>query len=90
MSSEKSGSHLLLLLPRDHGKSWAAGMYAAWEITRNPAIRILYISSTSSLAVKQNSFIKDILTSDNYRLYWPEMVHQKKLRERSGQNEKSR
>jgi len=80
MSSEKSGSHLLLLLPRDHGKSWAAGMYAAWEITRNPAIRILYISSTSSLAVKQNKFIKDILTSDNYRLYWPEMVHQEEAK----------
>jgi phage terminase large subunit-like protein len=75
LSSEASGRHLLLLLPRDHGKSWAAGMYAAWEITRNPAIRILYISSTSNLAVKQNKFIKDVLTSDTYRLYWPQMVH---------------
>lgn len=46
----------------------------AWEITRNPAVRILYISSTSNLAVKQLKFIKDILTSQQYRRYWPEMV----------------
>lgn len=68
-------SHQLLLLPRDHQKSAMAGYYAAWEITRNPAIRILYISSTSNLAVKQLKFIKDILTSPVYRFYWPEMVN---------------
>jgi phage terminase large subunit-like protein len=44
-------------------------------ITRNPAIRILYISSTSNLATKQLKFIKDILTCDEYRRYWPEMVN---------------
>ena len=38
----------------------------AWEITRNPAIRVLYISSTANLAQKQLKFIKDILTSDIY------------------------
>lgn len=75
VASESSGSHLMLLLPRDHGKSWVAGMYAAWEMTRNPAIRILYISSTSNLAVKQLKFIKDIITSDVYALHWPDMVH---------------
>lgn len=69
-------SHQLILLPRDHQKSTVMGGYrAAWEITRNPAIKILYISSTSNLAEKQLGFIKGILTSDIYRLYWPEMVH---------------
>jgi phage terminase large subunit-like protein len=68
-------SHQLVLMPRDHQKSAIAGYYAAWEITRNPAIRILYISSTSNLAIKQLKFIKDILTSDIYRFYWPEMVN---------------
>lgn len=69
-------SHQLILLPRDHGKSAIFGGYlVAWEITRNPAIRILYISSTSTLAVKQLKFIKDILTSPIYRRYWPEMVN---------------
>jgi hypothetical protein len=68
-------SHQLLLLPRDHQKSALAAYRAAWEITKNPAIRVLYISSTQNLAVKQLKFIKDILTSDIYRFYWPEMVH---------------
>lgn len=68
-------THKLLMLPRDHQKSAMAAYDAAWEITRNPAIRILYVSSTSNLAVKQLKFIKDILTSDIYRFYWPDMVN---------------
>jgi hypothetical protein len=68
-------SHQLVLLPRDHQKSAIAAYWVAWHITRNPAVRILYISSTSNLAVKQLKFIKDILTSDIYRFYWPEMVN---------------
>lgn len=75
MTRSERLSHQLVLLPRDHQKSAIAGFDAAWEITRNPAIRILYISSTANLAVKQLKFIKDILTSDIYRFYWPEMVN---------------
>lgn len=71
---EDSSSHQLVLLPRDHAKSRMVAYRAAWEITRNPAIRILYISSTANLATKQLKFIKDILTSDIYRYYWPDMV----------------
>ena len=68
-------AYQLVLLPRDHQKSTIAGGYlAAWELTRNPAIRILYVSSTANLAVKQLKFIKDILESDIYRFYWPEMI----------------
>lgn len=65
----------LTLLPRDHQKSALIAYRVAWEITRNPAIRVLFISSTSNLATKQLKFIKDILTCDSYRSYWPEMVH---------------
>lgn len=68
-------SHQLVLLPRDHGKSAFVAYRVAWEITRNPAIRVLYISSTANLATKQLKFIKDILTSPIYRRYWPEMIH---------------
>jgi hypothetical protein len=67
-------SHQLVLLPRDHQKSALVAYRVAWEITKNPALRVLYISSTSNLAVKQLGFIKEILTSDIYRFYWPEMV----------------
>lgn len=74
MSREKAKTHQLVLLPRDHQKSAIAAYDACWRVTRNPAIRILYLSSTSTLAVKQLKFMKDILTSDIYRFYWPDMV----------------
>lgn len=76
--SEAAGNHQLTLLPRDHGKSWFIAMKVAWFITRNPSIRILYVSSTSNLAEKQLGTIKDILTSSIYRRYWPEMVNKNK------------
>lgn len=56
-------------------KSALIAYRAAWELTKNPKLRILYISSTSNLATKQLKFIKDILTCDNYRIHWPEMVN---------------
>lgn len=68
--------HQLVLLPRDHGKSAMIAYRVAWEITKNPAIRVLYISSTSNLAEKQLAFIKNIMTSDVYRRFWPEMVNE--------------
>lgn len=66
--------HQLLLLPRDHQKSHIAAVKCAWEITRDPTSTHLYVSSASHLAVKQLYAIKQILLSDVYRRYWPEMV----------------
>lgn len=71
-----ASTHSLVLLPRDHQKSALLAYRVAWMITKNPAIRILYISSTANLATKQLKFIKDILTSKNYKKYWPEMVNE--------------
>ena len=65
----------MVLLPRDHQKSAMIAYRVAWEITRNPAVTVLYISSTSNLAEKQLKMIKDILDSPVYRRYWPEMTH---------------
>jgi hypothetical protein len=73
---EDAKTHQLVLLPRDHAKSAMAAYRAAWEITKNPAIRILYVSSTANLAIKQLKFVKDILTSDIYTFYWPDMINQ--------------
>lgn len=78
--SSTSKSHQLLLLPRDHMKSALIAYRAAWELTRDPTLRILYVSSTSNLATKQLKFIKDILTSDVYRLYWPLMVEKEEAK----------
>ncbi len=73
-------THQLLLLPRDHMKSALIAYRVAWELTRDPTLRILYISSTSNLATKQLKFIKDILTDDRYRMYWPDMVLQEEAK----------
>ena len=73
-------THQLLLLPRDHGKSALVAYRVAWELTRDPTLRVLYISSTSNLAVKQLKFIKDIFTLDKYRMFWPEMVEQEEAK----------
>lgn len=66
--------HQLVLLPRDHQKSRMVAFRVAWEITKRPWIRVLYISATANLAEKQLKFIKDILTSSIYSRYWPDMV----------------
>ena len=66
----------LLLFPRDHGKSRLVAYRVAWELTKDPTLRILYISATANLAEKQLGFIKNILTSKIYRMYWPDHVHE--------------
>lgn len=73
-TSSNARPHQLLLLPRDHMKSALVAYRVAWELTKDPTLRVLYISSTSNLATKQLKFIKDIFTDPIYRLYWPEMV----------------
>lgn len=65
----------LALLPRGHQKSHCAAVKAAWDLTRDPSITILYVSATSQLAEAQLYAIKQILTSDIYNLLWPEMVN---------------
>lgn len=85
---EDASTHQIVMLPRDHGKSRYVGLRAAWHITKHPDCRILYVSATANLAEKQLKFIKDILTSDIYRRYWPEMVHEDEgKREKWTQNE---
>lgn len=74
-TKESRKSHQLVLLPRDHQKSAMVGYRVAWTIVKKPDVRILYISSTSNLAEKQLKFIKDILTSDTVREYWPDLIH---------------
>lgn len=69
-------SHQITLLPRDHQKSRMVAYRVVWRITRQPDVRILYISAFSNLAEKQLKWIKDILTSPIYRRYWPEMVNE--------------
>tara|TARA_R110000772_G_scaffold105055_3_gene206646 strand:+ start:708 stop:2273 length:1566 start_codon:yes stop_codon:yes gene_type:complete len=67
-------SNQLALLPRGHQKSHCAAVKAAWDITRDPSTTILYVSATAQLAEAQLYAIKQMMTSDIYRLLWPEMI----------------
>ena len=69
---EDAKNFQLLLFPRDHGKSRLVAYRVAWELTKDPTLRVLYISATSNLAEKQLGFIKGILDSPIYRRYWPD------------------
>lgn len=69
-----AGLHQLLLFPRDHMKSALVAYRVAWYLTKEPTLRVLYISATANLAEKQLSFIKNILTSRTYSRYWPDHV----------------
>lgn len=72
---EDAKKYQLLLFPRDHGKSRLVAYRVAWELTKDPTLRVLYISATSNLAEKQLGFIKNIMTSTIYRRYWPDHIH---------------
>lgn len=76
MTRRGAKSHQLALLPRDHAKSTIIAYRAAWEIVKDPTIRILYISSTANLAEKQLGLIKQILTCAAVRRYWPDLVNE--------------
>ena len=64
----------LLLLPRGHMKSHCIAVWCAWWITKHPETTILYISATAGLAESQLYAIKNILESDQYKRYWPDMI----------------
>lgn len=67
-------SYQLGLLPRGHRKSFIIGMYCCWMIMKNPAITILYYSSTTDLAEKQLRSIKQTLESKIHQKLWPELI----------------
>ena len=67
--------HQLVLYPRDHMKSALIAYRVAWELTKDPTLRVLYISATSTLAQKQLGFIKQIFESEVHRRYWPDHIH---------------
>lgn len=73
--SKETEKNQLALIPRSHQKSHVIATWVAWWITKHPEITILYVSATSALAEAQLTAIKQILTSDEYRFLWPEMVN---------------
>lgn len=68
-------SYQLGLLPRGHRKSFIIGMYCCWMIVKNPAITILYYSSTTDLAEKQLRSIKQTLEAKIHQKLWPDLIN---------------
>ena len=65
----------LALMPRDHQKSHALAVRCSWEIYKNPAITIIYLSATAGLAERQLLDIKNIMESKYFRRLSPDMIH---------------
>lgn len=70
-----ASARILILLPRGHLKSHIVACYAVWRITFQPWITIVYLSAGEDLAKDQIYAIKNMMTSDVYRTYWPEMIN---------------
>lgn len=77
-SEVKDSNHTLALLPRDHQKSHCLAVRCAWEIYRNPAITIVYVSATSELAERQLVDIQQIMESEQFQMLSPKMIHPNK------------
>lgn len=84
---EDAKDNQLVLLPRDHQKSVMMAYRVAWYITKHPEWTVLYISATAGLAEKQLKFIKDILQSEIYRFYWPDMINESENKREKWTNE---
>lgn len=77
LSSSDAAENQLLLLPRGHLKSHVIATLVAWEITKYPAITCVYLSAGEDLAKDQIYAIKGMMTSDEYRLLWPDMFNER-------------
>jgi predicted phage terminase large subunit-like protein len=74
-SQDAESQRKLLLLPRGHLKSHCIAVYCAWRITYKPWVTVCYLSAGEDLAKDQIYAIKNMMTSDTYTRYWPEMFN---------------
>jgi hypothetical protein len=65
----------LILIPRDHQKSFMAALACTWILAREPWARINYVSWSESLVTAQMTTIEQILTSERFRMLWPEHLN---------------
>tara|TARA_Y100000114_G_scaffold43216_1_gene38658 strand:- start:8290 stop:9807 length:1518 start_codon:yes stop_codon:yes gene_type:complete len=79
LGDPEANERQLLLLPRGHLKSHCIAVYCAWKITFEPWTTIVYLASQDDLAKAQLHAIKQMMTSDIYRYFWPEMFTEHKV-----------
>lgn len=75
--SGETDKNQLVLIPRGHLKSHCLAVWTAWWVTKHPWTTMVYVSATDKLAVQQLFAIKQMLTSERYRLLWPEMINER-------------
>lgn len=74
-------------LPRGHGKSVQCAIREAWEIGRNPRIRIKHVGQTVTKAQEQIRMVVQIMRSSVFRYVFPEIAIAKPKPEDEGSNE---
>lgn len=65
-----SKEKLLLLAPRDHGKSYLSILYTVWRLCTDRNAKILFVSATSGQAEKRLRLVKTYLESDAVIADW--------------------
>jgi phage terminase large subunit-like protein len=65
-----SKEKLLLLAPRDHGKSYLSILYTVWRLCTDRNAKILFVSATSGQAEKRLRLVKTYLESDTVIADW--------------------
>ena len=61
---------LLLLAPRDHGKSYLSILYTVWRLCTDRNAKILFVSATSGQAEKRLRLVRKFLESDKVIEDW--------------------
>jgi predicted phage terminase large subunit-like protein len=74
-------------MPRGHGKSVQLGIRQAWEIGRNPSIRIKHIGQTVAKAQEQIRMVVQIMRSEVYGIVFPDIKMVKPDPSTDGSNE---
>tara|TARA_Y100000592_G_scaffold101095_2_gene185389 strand:- start:3609 stop:5270 length:1662 start_codon:yes stop_codon:yes gene_type:complete len=67
---KNSKEKLLLLAPRDHGKSYLSILYTVWRLCIDRNAKILFISATAGQAEKRLRLVKKFLESDKVIEDW--------------------
>jgi len=82
LGDPEANERQLILLPRGHLKSHCIAVYCCWRITYEPWSTVVYLASQDDLAKVQLHAIKQMMTSDIYTMYWPEMFTEHKINRR--------
>ena len=64
---------LAMMTPPQHGKSWAAEDFMAWEAGKNPSLKTIYASYGDELGVLRNMNLQRLFNSPRYQYVFPNL-----------------